>query len=344
MVDARPRPPSRAQCALARAASPAATSSSPHLGRDGFNGCSRTAFDTSHGGGCTNPLASSFAVADAIVRAVPVPFRDPASAPPRALVVPSAHARVSPRGSGRSMHGAVGPREGKGPSRRPCGQRRGPCLGARPAGAFATHPRGRSARPRLRPPRRTSGRTRGLRRGRTRRDCTPRASPRAARPPGRACARAPTGAAGTAQSPHRGRRRTRGLVDSLRTRAGCPSRLGSVVSDDDGCESARPGALELRLDERPVLGMAPCALGWRESSGWPRVVSNRAREIGEAAPDLEVGPRLSGGAFEAPIGPERRADEADVVDGDRPGVEERHLVAPARVSERADQARSISEP
>ena len=79
---------------------------------------------------------------------------------------------------------------------------------------------------------------------------------------------------------------------------------------------------------------ADSAVG-REPSGWPRVVSNRAREVGEAAPDLVVGPRLCGGAFEAQVRPERRADEADVVDGDGPGVEERHLVAPALVRERA---------
>ena len=65
------------------------------------------------------------------------------------------------------------------------------------------------------------------------------------------------------------------------------------------------------------------------------MVSNGAREVCEAAPDGEVGSRLGRGAFGAQVRPQRRADEADFVDGDCPGVEERHLVAPALVRERA---------
>ena len=67
-------------------------------------------------------------------------------------------------------------------------------------------------------------------------------------------------------------------------------RARRVMGDDDGREPGPFRLLELRLDERPVLGVAPCGLARGESPLRSPMVPDGACEVRESLSDLEVGP------------------------------------------------------
>lgn len=63
------------------------------------------------------------------------------------------------------------------------------------------------------------------------------------------------------------------------------------------------------------------------------MVPDSAREVGQAAPDLDVDLRLAGDALKPEVGPERRSDESYVLHRHRPGVEQRDAMPQALARE-----------
>ena len=103
-------------------------------------------------------------------------------------------------------------------------------------------------------------------------------------------------------------------------------RARRVVGDDHGREPGRFGLLQLRLDERSVLGVPKRRLDCGEPAVPSAAVPDGSGEIGEPAADLEVGPRLVGDALEQEVGPERCSYESHSVDRDHVRVEQRHAM------------------